>query len=79
MLGAPNGSARDLPCRLGVEALRRGGTEEDDRAVRLQVRLIDAVAVDCFPHPVAADDCDDDAHNVLGALHTTHSNQKEGT
>ena len=47
---------------------RRGGPQEDDGAVGLQVGLVDAIAVDGLAHPVAADDRDDDAHNEAGVL-----------
>lgn len=64
----PDCFAGDLPRRLGIESLWGRGPQEDDRTISLQVRLINAIAVNGLPHPIAADDRDDDAHKVLCAL-----------
>ena len=64
----PDGLAGDVDGLLGVEAGRRGGPQEDDGAVGLQVGLVDAVAVDGLADPVAADDRNDDAHDEAGVL-----------
>ena len=71
--GAPDGARHDHSGVLGEERGRRRGPQEDDRAVRIQVGLIDAVAVDHLADPVAAQHRQDDAQHELGALRAAAS------
>jgi hypothetical protein len=66
--GAPDGARHDHAGVLGEERGRRRGPQEDDRAVGVQVGLVDAVAVDHLADPVAAQHRQDDAQHELGAL-----------
>lgn len=68
--GSPDCLAGDVYGLFGVQALRWGGPQEDDRAISFQICLVDAIAVNGLTDPVAADDCNDDAHNEAGVLHT---------
>lgn len=78
--GSPDCLAGDVYGFLGVQALRRGWPQKDDSAISLQVSLVDAIAVDGLTDPVAADDCDDDAHDEAGVLraHSTRHGTLEG-
>ncbi len=72
LIQAHDAARHNAPRCLGAQSARGLMTEEEDVAIALQLRLVHPLRVDRVADPVADNDADDDAKQVVDATRALH-------